>query len=128
MPLNWTISHAEKLVVAIADGEVEHADIDRYLEALIAGGAMPYRKLFDITFAPISMGAAQLRALGTRVAQHAREGGAIGPLAIVVGSERAREMAGIFGAAARADRPLRIFDDVVRARAWLDSLAPSGPA
>jgi hypothetical protein len=129
VPVNWTISRPGKLVVAVADGEVEHADVDKYLLALIAEGAMPYRKLFDLTFAPLSMGLAQLRALGTRVAEHAKGGGAVGPLSVVVGSELALEMAKIFEAQGRADRPLRIFDDVVKARAWLDSLAvPSGAA
>ena len=127
MPVNWTISHPDKLVVAVAEGEVEHADVDKYLLALIAEGAMPYRKLFDVTFAPLSMGLAQLRALGTRVTEHARGGGSVGPLALVVGSELALDMARIFEAQARAGRPLRIFDDVVKARAWLDSLSePSG--
>jgi hypothetical protein len=123
--VTWTISHSEKLVIAVAEGELQHADVDKYLLALIAEGAMPYRKLFDLTFAPLSMGAAELRALGTRVAEHARAGGAIGPLAIVVGSDLALDMARIFETQARADRPLRIFGDVVRARAWLDSLSPS---
>ena len=127
MPVNWTISHPDKLVVAVAEGEVEHADVDKYLLALIAEGAMPYRKLFDVTFAPLSMGLAELRALGKRVTEHARGGGSVGPLALVVGSELALDMARIFEAQARADRPLRIFDDVVKARAWLDSLSePSG--
>jgi hypothetical protein len=132
VPVTWTIAHSDKLVVAVAEGEVTHADVDKYLLALIDGGAMPYRKLFDVTFAPLSMGVAELRALGTRVADHAKGGGSVGPVALVVGSELAFDMAKIFEAQARADRPLRIFDDVVKARAWLDSFtaasrdAPSG--
>ena len=35
-------------------------------------------------------------------------------------------MARIFEAQAQADRPLRIFDNVVKAREWLDLLAQSG--
>jgi len=120
VPINFTISHTDKLVIAAADGEIERADIDKYLSALIAEGAMPYRKLFDISFAPLSIGVAELRALGQRVAE-AGKSGPVGPVAIVVGSELAHEMAEIFGSRAQADRPLRIFDDIPKARAWLDS-------
>lgn len=120
MPINWTISHADKLVVAVADGETERSDIDKYLSALVSEGAMPYRKLFDLSFAPLSIGVAELRALGQRVAEVAKDG-PVGPVAIVVGSELAQEMAEIFGSRALADRPLRIFDDVPKAREWLDS-------
>jgi hypothetical protein len=124
VPVNLTISHDEKLVIAVADGEIDRADIDQYLSAVIAQGAMPYRKLFDATFAPMTLGVAELRALGQRVAEHAKHGSEVGPVAIVVGSELANEMALIFQSRAIADRPFRIFDDVIRAREWLDSLAP----
>lgn len=120
MPINLTISHADKLVVAVADGEIDRAEIDEYLTALIAAGAMSYRKLFDISFAPLSLGVAELRALGKRSA----DAGPTGPLAIVVGSNLAREMAAIFESQAAADRPLRIFDDLPTAREWLDSFPP----
>ena len=55
MPVTWSISHGEQLVVAIAEGEVVRGDIDGYLSAMIAEGAMPYRKLFDLTFAPMAL-------------------------------------------------------------------------
>ena len=52
MPIALSISHEEKLVVGIAEGEIGREDFDSYLGALIAANAMPYRKLFDLTFAP----------------------------------------------------------------------------
>ena len=72
MPVTWSISHEEQLVVAIAEGEVVRGDIDGYLSAMIAEGAMPYRKLFDLTFAPMALAAADLRALGKRVTDYAK--------------------------------------------------------
>ena len=123
MPVTWSISHEEQLVVAIAEGEVVRGDIDGYLSAMIAEGAMPYRKLFDLTFAPMALAAAALRALGKRVTDYAK-GGPVGPVAIVVGSELALDMARIFEAQAQANRDLRIFRDLAQARAWLDEAAP----
>ncbi len=123
MPVTWSVSHDEELVVAIAEGEVRREDIEEYLAGLIAEGAMPYRKLFDLTFAPMALTASDLRALGKRVADYAK-GGPVGPVAIVVGSELALEMARMFEAQAQANRELRIFHDLPEARAWLDEALP----
>ena len=68
MPIALSISHEEKLVVGIAEGEIDREDIDSYLDAVIAANAMPYRKLFDLTFAPLSLTVGDLKALGKRVA------------------------------------------------------------
>lgn len=123
MPIALSISHEEQLVTAIAEGEVGREDIDRYLTAVIADKAMPYRKLFNLTFAPVALSVADLRALGKRVAEHAKVG-PVGPVAIVVGSELAHEMAKIFDEQARASRELRIFRDLRAAQEWLDEMAP----
>jgi hypothetical protein len=72
----------------------------------MADGAMPCRKLFDFSFAPLSLSIGDLRALGARVA----EAGSTGPFAIVVGSELAHETA-------------EIFHDLPQVRAWLYELA-----
>ena len=47
MPIRWTISHEERLVVATTEGVVTLKDVEAYLDALVVADAMPYAKLFD---------------------------------------------------------------------------------
>ena len=47
MPIRWTISREERLVVATTEGVVTLKDIEAYLDALVVADAMPYAKLFD---------------------------------------------------------------------------------
>lgn len=47
MPLDWTISHDERLVTLKSEGALRYDEIERYLACVSAEGAMPYRKLFD---------------------------------------------------------------------------------
>ena len=47
MPIRWTISHEERLVVATTQGVVTLKDIEAYLDALVVADAAPYAKLFD---------------------------------------------------------------------------------
>jgi hypothetical protein len=46
--------------------------------------------------------------------------GQVGPLAIVAASDESFAQAEIFAAAARVERPLRIFRELHAARRWLD--------
>ena len=47
MPIRWTISREERLVVATTEGVVTLKDVEAYLDALVVADAMPYAKLFD---------------------------------------------------------------------------------
>jgi hypothetical protein len=122
MPLTWSISHEDRLVSAAVSGEASGQDLQQYMAAVVAAGGMPYRKLFDATYAaPGSLRLSELRAFAKTIVAYAKEG-AVGPLAIVVGSDLEREMAELFGQA-DAGRALGIFSDVVEARQWLDKMA-----
>jgi len=122
VPLTWSISHDDRLVMAAVSGEASGQDLEEYMSAVTAAGAMPYRKLFDATYAaPGSLRLSELRAFSRKIVAYAKEG-RVGPLAIVVGSDLEREMAELFGQA-DAGRALGIFSDVLEARQWLDKLA-----
>ena len=43
MPVHWTISHANRLVVAVTKDEVTVSDIEKYFAGMTADGAMAYR-------------------------------------------------------------------------------------
>jgi hypothetical protein len=120
MPVHWTISHANRLVVAVAKDEVTVSDIEKYFAGMTADGAMAYRKIFEITHTPMALSEENLRALGERVVLYAQHG-QIGPVAIVAASDESFNQARIFAAAATARRPLAIFRELHAARHWLDS-------
>ncbi|MBR2818472.1 MAG: hypothetical protein IKE60_27655 [Reyranella sp.] len=120
MPVHWTISHAKRLVVAVAKDEVTVADIEKYFAGVTADGAMSYRKIFEITHTPSVLTEANLRALGERVVLYAQHG-QIGPVAIVAASDESFAQAQTFAAAASARRPLAIFRELHAARHWLDA-------
>lgn len=120
MPVQWTISHADRLVVAVAREQVTVADIERYFAGVTAEGAMGYRKIFEITHTPAALSEENLRTLGARVVLYAQHG-QVGPLAIVAASDASYAQAKIFAAAATARRPLAIFRELHLARQWLDT-------
>ena len=120
--MTWSIPQEDRLVSAAVSGEVSGQDLDQYLSAVAAAGAMPYRKLFDVTYAtPGSLRLSELRAIAKASAAYAKES-VVGPLAIVVGSDFDRELAEMFSQA-NAGRAFAIFSDALKARQWLDQLA-----
>ena len=120
MPVQWTISYAERLVIAVAREQVTTTDIERYFAGLTADGAMGYRKIFEITHALTTLSDDNLTALGHRVVLYAQHG-QVGPLALVAASDESFRQAKIFAAAATARRPLAIFRELHLARQWLDA-------
>jgi hypothetical protein len=128
MPVHWTISHPQRLVVAVAKNEVTVADIEQYFAGVTADGGMAYRKIFEITHTPMALSEENLRTLGQRVVFYAQHG-QIGPLAIVAASDESYAQAKVFADAATARRPLQIFRELHAARQWLDAQPlPDGPS
>jgi len=122
MPVHWTVSHPQKLVVAVAKDAVTVADIEQYFAGVTADGAMGYRKIFEITHTPMALTEENLKALGQRVVFYAQHG-QIGPIAIVAASDESYAQAKIFASAAQVSRPLQIFRELHAARQWLDTQA-----
>jgi len=120
MPVHWTISHPNKLVVAVTKDEVGAKDIEQYFAGVTAEGAMSYRKIFEITHTPLALNADNLKTLGQRVVYYAQNG-QIGPVAIVAASDESYAQAQIFAQAANVRRPLQIFRELHAARRWLDA-------
>lgn len=123
MPIQWTISHPAKLVIAVCKDVVARQDIEGYLDAVVVADTLAYRKIFDMTKATPQVPDADMMALGARVRAYATTG-AIGPLAIVASTPESYERAHLFAALADAKRPLKIFRELHLARKWLDAQAP----
>jgi hypothetical protein len=120
MPLYWNLDSQERLLTAEAIGDVTRGEADALLDALEAAGveAMTYRKLFDGSRGHAAMAADDLLALEVRIRGfHAL--GPMGRLAVVTPPDQGDLVARIPGVLAAADRPMRMFRDVARARRWI---------
>jgi len=126
MPVQWTVSHPTRLVIAVAKGDLRLLDIERYLDGVMTANAMAYRKIFDMTQALPDLSDDELMTLGARIRAYIPLG-AMGPLAIVATTDESYDQARMFAALAEADRPIKIFRELHLARHWLDSL-PEVPA
>jgi hypothetical protein len=129
MPITWTVSHPARLVLAVGKGEINATDVLFYLDDIDRVGALPYRKVFDLTGIAATMPTQDVRLIGMRVMALAG-GKPTGPLAIVVASDAISELAKVFEATVTTRRPLQIFRDYDAARAWLDEVAaaPEAPS
>jgi hypothetical protein len=124
MPLRWTISPLEHIVVCVFEGVVTLADIVAYFAALEAAGASHYRKILDATRGECSLSAEELG----RLAAQTKSSGARrtpGPVAVVTGVSRNDTIVTNLRAMTPNDRRLRMFPNIHDARRWL-STAPLG--
>lgn len=122
MPLHWTFDSKDRLVVAIADGDVTREEFENFLQAVEGAGAVSYRKLFDGTDGETAMTPEDLLAIGVQIRACHATGGQPGPLAVVVPLDKADLMSRVLGILATADRPMRIFSEAEPARRWIESL------
>jgi hypothetical protein len=121
MPLRWTISPSDRLVVATAEGPVGLKDIEAYLDDVVVSGALPFRKIFDTGTGSSLLSNDDMMALAARIRAY---GGAadMGPLAIVASSDEVYAIAQTYMALGEGRRPMKLFRDVAKAREWLDGL------
>ena len=124
MPVQWTVSHPTRLVIAVARGDLRLPDIESYLDGVMTANALPYRKIFDMTQATPHLSDDDLMALGARIRAYIPLG-PIGPLAIVATTDESYDQALMFATLAEADRPVQIFRELHLAREWLDTTPES---
>jgi hypothetical protein len=124
MPLYWTIDSELKTVDIVAEDDVTLADAMAFFDAIEQAAALPYNKLFDGSRGRAAMTAEELMAVVVRIrTQHGLS--AMGALAVVASPEQARQLARLLGAAAVADRPLKVFDELKSARRWFAAQLPA---
>ncbi len=95
MPIQWTISHPNRLVVAVCRDKVSRTDIEGYLDDVVVADTLPYRKIFDMTHAVMVLSDDDMMALGARIRAYAGLAN-MGPLAIVASSSESYERARLF--------------------------------
>jgi hypothetical protein len=119
MPIEWTISHGTRLVLAVARGELEPERVRDFLSAIDEAGARPYRKIIDITGLTTRFEAAAINTFAGLIRER-EVGSAVGPIAIVATGGPAAEQARAFTGQAQLLRPIRVFAEQHEARQWLD--------
>ncbi len=122
MALTWNISHPERLVTILGEGDIVLRDVERYLDDVVVSDALPYAKLFDLGSANWTLGDTDMLVLAGRVRAYPAFG-RFGPIAIVAASDVQNEHAQMFENLADVDRPLRIFRTCDDARKWLSDFA-----
>lgn len=122
MPLHWTIDSQQALFHVIAEGFVDKADADRMIDVMVASDILHYRKLFDGSAGDTRLSPMDVFTIGVRLRElHAT--GPMGPLAVVVPADKYVLLSRVLGMLAVAKRPMRIFNDPAKARAWMESAA-----
>lgn len=126
MPLQWTIDAQSRTVDVVARDLVTMPDVMAFLGAIEEAAALPYSMLFDGSEGRSEMTGEEMMAIVARIrGQHGLS--VVGALAVVANREQAHQFARVLGAAAVADRPMKVFDDLKPARRWLEAQLPVWP-
>jgi hypothetical protein len=126
MALYWTIDSRRRTVEVVAEGDVSMADAMAFFDTVEGAEALTYSKLLDGTRARAAMTPDEMMSIIVRIrGLHAL--GTMGALAVVATAEQAQRIARLLGAAAVADRPMKVFEDVKLARRWLEAQLPRHP-
>jgi hypothetical protein len=120
MPITWTISPADRLVTARAEGLITLQDIEALLDDIVVKNALNYRKMFDGRGSSGKYDDNDVMALGARISAY-NSLGLAGAAAIVVDTPEQHDVALRFANIAKGKRPIRAFYSPDDARAWLDS-------
>ena len=121
MPIEFTIDHATKRVVARAHGTVTLADLLSYFDAIMVESAGPYPKLFDARGATFALSDDDMMIVGARASVYASF--RPGPTALVVDpmSDAGNSMMFLrrYQNLAKTGREVELFEDRDRAEQWL---------
>ena len=124
MALKWSISHDDRLVVfELTQQRVTAEEIQGAMVAMMAEGALPYRKLIDARFSLHDPAAALIGWLGN-VTTAAGRTVTLGPVAFVSSLDSAVDIVEHFNRKMDIEIAISIFPDIEPAMRWLDDIAP----
>ena len=118
MSVTWKISHPDRFVTVMGEGEIVLQDLERYLDDVFVSEALPYAKIFDLGTATWALNDTEMLVLAARIRAYPALA-TFGPIAIVAASDALNEHAQMFATLADVERPLRIFRTQDDARKWL---------
>lgn len=120
MPIEYTIDHDEKFIHARVLGTIELKELEDFMDAVVAGNALAYRKLFDGTKGDGTYTDGDVMTLAARAAAYATLAKR-GPLALVPKPGPGAELAQRYVNVGKFSGEARIFDTVDDAREWLQT-------
>ena len=118
MPVRWAVDHATRTVLGKGEDILSLADVQHYLEGIGQAATLSYSKLINLSQCSLSLSPQDLESLG-RQANTLGLPTAMGPAAIVVGSDETYRQMRFFESLTSARRSLRIFRDHEAASRWL---------
>lgn len=121
MPIQCSISHGKRLVVAIAKDKLLASDLVGFLFDLDREKAGAYRKMFDISSVTSLLSDERVETFAEIIREREQNSPA-GPLALVARGPALVRQARMFAAKAQGRRAIRVFPEQHEARRWLDSL------
>lgn len=121
MPMQCSVSHGKRLVLAIAKDKLLASDLVGFLFDLDREKAGAYRKIVDITAVTSLLSDERIETFAEIIREREQSSPA-GPLAIVAGYPVLARQARMFAAKAQGVRPIRVFAEQHEARQWLDGL------
>ena len=119
--MSWCISHPNRLVIAVAKGELDPQDMMEFVTRIDAANARPYRKMVDVTGVTALFSAEKIRRFAQLIRRREDES-EVGPIGVVAGSPDAHRQAVLFAKHAQRYRPIRVFHEQHDARKWLDAV------
>ncbi len=125
MPIHVDISDLDRLVIAVALGEVTPDDIAEVARAFVESGRQHYGKIIDTTAGSAVIDENRLSAIAAFMRADPRAG-ARGPLAFVVDPKRG-EIVQKFADMTADERPVKVFTSLRTARAWVRENTKVGP-
>jgi len=127
MPLSWSISHPNRLVIAVAKGDLEPKDMMDFVLSVDGASARSYRKMIDVTGVTARFSADKIRRFAHLIRRREDES-EVGPIGVVAGSPDVHRQAVLFAKQAQRHRPIRVFHEQHDARKWLDALGAPDPS
>lgn len=117
MSIQVEIHHPDRIVVAVARGEITLQDLVRALAEFAKSGAFHYRKIFDVTGAKPAMTKEEVVGFIEHVRKQPRDK----PLGLIafVADPKGNEFARLFAEMVGNERPVQIFRSIHEARRWL---------
>jgi hypothetical protein len=119
MPLQWTISHPLRLVVAVAKGDIRPESIIDFLAVIDAEYVRPYGKIFGVSDLLTIFTEEDVRNLANLVRKREQES-RVGPIAVVATDRRSFRQAQLFAEVAKIVRPIQVFREWHEARRWIE--------
>ena len=127
MPMHWHIDHQEKMVYATISGELASQDFIAYLDAMFRENAISYPKLVDMLAYKLNWWTEQeILSVAAQAAAYRDSAVDRGPFAVLAKQPAVIKIIRRLVNLTNDDRrPVKIFRQVSKARAWLETQKPA---